>query len=94
MSKTTRAKKPNFKTVDLAAPVWEPKVGEMCEYLYEHEHKDDEWVKCYVISKGAMMARIGFENPTTTPKRITETDTVIGTNLREGQAPASKLDQL
>lgn len=78
--------KPNFKTIDLAAPVWVPKVGEMCE-----AELAGFWVRCKITSSLCGVYGIEYESART---KTLKSATVVRESLREGTAPASKLDQI
>jgi hypothetical protein len=85
---TKTRRKPNFKTIDLAAPLWEPKMGEVCEY---RNHSGD-WIRCRVLGKPAMNDSYDVELEESSGLSLARFVRIE--NLREGKAQASKLNQL
>lgn len=88
----TNRRKANFKTVDLNAPVWVPKLNEMCEV-----NLAGFWVRCRVTkiedADKSAPAVYHLEYESRRDSRLMSVKAFAAT-MREGKAPASKLDQL
>lgn len=85
----TATRKPNYKKIDLGAPLWVPQLNEMCEYLTIAGH----WARCRIVEIPPMQPdyyHIEFESG----GALATAKFVRLKNLREGATPASKLDQL
>lgn len=76
-----------IKKAKASAPLWEPKVGEVCEFLIV---RTGDWVRCKIEA----INRVGNYNVTAEVDGELRNYIAEPSQVREGKAPMSKKDQI